>query len=189
MTTAVYIRVSTYDQNLDVQRGELSRWLERSGITDVVWFEDQESGKDLNRPDFQRLQRAVIRREVDTVVVWKLDRLSRSLKDGVNLISDWLERGVRIVSVTQAIDMAGAAGRMFAAILFAVAEMERELLRERQAAGIAAAKARGVYTGRPRGATKAKPEEARRLKDLGLKPEQIATALGISRSTVRRYTT
>jgi DNA invertase Pin-like site-specific DNA recombinase len=74
------------------------------------------------------------------VVVWKLDRISRRQRDGVNLLAEWCECGVRVVAVTQQIDLGGAVGRMVASVLFGLAEIESEYRRERQAAGIAVAK-------------------------------------------------
>ncbi len=125
--------------------------------------------------------------DVDTVVVWKLDRLSRNLRDGITTLCDWCERGLRVVSVTQQIDFNGAVGRMLAAVLLGVAEMEQEMRRERQAAGIAAAKERGVYTGRKPGSTKAKPARAMELREQGLKVHEIANALNVGDATVFRY--
>ena len=101
--------------------------------------------------------------------------------------ADWCERGVRVVVVTQQIDLSGAVGRMVASVLFGLAEIESEYRRERQAAGIAVARKRGVYQGRRRGTTKAKPVRAEELRDRGLTAQEIATALGVSRRTVFRY--
>ena len=94
---------------------------------------------------------------------------------------------MRVVSVTQQIDFNGAMGKMLAAVLLGVAEMEQEVRRERQAAGIAAAKDRGVYTGRKKGTTKGQPARARELMDHGLDLKEIASALDVSERTVRRY--
>ena len=82
--------------------------------------------------------------KVKIVVVWKLDRLSRSIVDGLNVLADWCNRGIRVVSVTQQLDFNGTVGKMLAAIFFALGEMEQETRRERQAAGIALAKKRQV---------------------------------------------
>ena len=160
-TTAAYIRVSTAGQNSAGQRREITRWLKGNGIDDVRWFVDKETGDNLDRKAFQRLQEAIFNGEVKTVVCWKLDRLSRSLRDGINTLCDWCDRGLRVVSVTQQIDFNGTVGKMIASVLFAVAEMEQETRRERQAAGIEAAKERGVYQGRKPGSTKASPSLAR----------------------------
>lgn len=185
--TAVYVRVSTVGQNEGGQRREIDRWLEGNGSDDVEWFVDRESGDNLDRPEFGRLQQAVFNGEVGTVVVWKLDRLSRTVRDGLVTLCDWCDRGLRIVSVTQTIDFNGTVGKMIAAVLFGVAEMETEVRRERQRAGIEAAKARGVYKGRRKGTTKAAPMRACQLRVKGLTMDEIAKALGVSRMTVHRY--
>ena len=121
------------------------------------------------------------------VVVWKLDRLSRRLKDGVNLLCDWCEKGLRIVVVTQQVDLSGPVGRMIAPVLLGLAEIELEYRGERQAAGIAVAKKKGVYKGREKGTFKSQPERARELRERGLQTGEIATALGINKRTVQRY--
>ncbi len=122
-----------------------------------------------------------------TVVVFKLDRLARSLRDGVNVLTEWLERGVRVVSVSQQFDFSGATGKLIAAVLLGVAEMEQETRRERQAAGIAVAKQAGKYTGRKVGSVKAQPARARRLVQQGVPIIDVAARLGVSRQTVYRY--
>jgi DNA invertase Pin-like site-specific DNA recombinase len=158
-----------------------------SDIQDAVYFVDKRSGDNLKRPAFERLQAAIFAGEVRTVVVYKLDRLSRSLQDGINTLTDWLKQGVRVVSVTQQLDFSGATGQLVAAVLFAVAQMEQETRRERQAHGIAQAKAAGMYQGRQPGTFKAKPSEARRLRRNGNTIPQIARSLGVSVRTVHTY--
>ena len=111
---------------------------------------------------------------------WKLDRLSRSLRDGIDTLCDWLDKGVRLVSVTQQLDFAFPAGKMIASVLFAVAEMEQQTRRERQAAGIAVAKRNGVYQGRKAGSLKADAARALALRSKGLNDTEIATALGVA---------
>jgi len=186
---AVYIRVSTVGQNEAGQRREIKRWLSGNNIDPktVRWFIDQSTGDNLDRPAFQELQQAVFMGEISTVVVWKLDRLSRSLRDGINTLADWCDAGLRVVSVTQQIDFNGTVGKMLAAVLLGVAEMEQETRRERQRAGIDAAKEAGKYTGRRSGSTKAKPARAIKLRERGLTHGEIATAMGVSRRTVIRY--
>jgi DNA invertase Pin-like site-specific DNA recombinase len=186
---ACYCRVSSPRQKTDSQKPEIRRWLQGNGIdpSTAEWFEDKETGRTLKRPEFDRLQEAVFAGEVRTVVVWKLDRISRRQRDGVGLLADWCERGVRVVAVTQQIDLSGAVGRMVASVLFGLAEIESEYRRERQAAGIAEAKGRGAYRGRQEGTTKAPAHRARELRSRGLTAQEIATALGISRRTVFRY--
>jgi DNA invertase Pin-like site-specific DNA recombinase len=187
---AAYVRVSTIGQNEAGQRAEIERWLAGNGIDprQVCWYVDKgKSGDNLKRPDFERLQTAVFAGEVGTVVTYKLDRLSRSLRDGINVLCDWCDKGLRVVSVTQQIDFNGTVGKMLAAVLLGIAEMEQETRRERQAAGIDVAKKAGIYRGRKPGTTKAAPERALRLRDKGLSAEEIGTSLGVSRNTVFRY--
>jgi DNA invertase Pin-like site-specific DNA recombinase len=186
---AVYIRVSSVGQNLAGQRAEIERWLKGNGVDEsqVQWFVDATSGKDLDRLGFEKLQAAVFAGDIHTVIVWKIDRLSRNLRDGINTIVDWIERGVRLVSVTQGFDFSGAVGRMVAALLLSVGEMEREHIAERQAAGIREAKRRGVYQGRQLGSTKAKPARAAELRAKGLTVSEIAASLGVSMRTAKRY--
>ncbi len=182
-----YVRVSTVGQNEKGQRAEIQRWLTGNGVQGVKWYVDRESGDTLDRPAFDRLQADVFNGTIQTVVVWKLDRLSRSLRDGIDTLCDWLSRGVRLVSVTQQLDFSGPAGKMIAAVLFAVAEMEQQTRRERQAVGIAVAKANGVYKGRVPGSTKADASRASQLRRQGLTDGEIASALNVTRRTVQRY--
>ena len=120
-------------------------------------------------------------------MVWKLDRLSRRQRDGVNLLADWCERGVRIVVVTQYLNLSGPVGRVVASVLFGLAEIEQEYRWERQVAGIAVAKRKGVYRGRVKGTTKASPARARTLYTRGLTASEIANALQVSVRTAFRY--
>jgi DNA invertase Pin-like site-specific DNA recombinase len=133
------------------------------------------------------MNKAIFAGTVKTVVVWKLDRVARSMREGINILSRWCESGVRVVSVTQQIDLSGTVGHLVTGVLFGIAEIEREHIRERQAAGIAAAKGKGVYKGRQKGTTKATPERARALREKGFKPEEIAAALNVTKRTVRNY--
>jgi DNA invertase Pin-like site-specific DNA recombinase len=188
---ACYCRVSSRRQKTDSQKAELARWLTSQGIdlSTVQWFEDIETGTTLRRPAFDQMQRAIFDGAVHTVVVWKLDRLSRRQHEGITLLADWCERDVRVIVVTQQIDLRGALGRMVASVLFGLAEIETEYRRERQAAGIAVAKQRGVYRGRQNGTTKARPHRAKVLRSRGCTVPEIAHAMQISERTVFRYLT
>jgi DNA invertase Pin-like site-specific DNA recombinase len=186
---ACYCRVSSRGQKMDSQKAELTRWLTSQGIelATVQWFEDIETGLTLRRPAFTQLQRAIFDGAITTVVVWKLDRLSRRQHEGITLLADWCERDVRVIVVTQQIDLRGAVGRMVASVLFGLAEIEMEYRHERQTAGIAVAKSRGVYRGRQKGTTKAQPQRAIMLRRQGLTVPEIANALQVSQRTVFRY--
>lgn len=182
MKAAVYLRVSTLDQEKGIasQEQAVRAYLKGHNL-EAVTFRDRLSGKNLERPGFKKLQKAIFLGQVDTVIVWKLDRLSRSLRDGVVVLSDWLEKGVRVIAISQQLDFGGAAGKLLAAVLFALGEMERDNLRENTKRGLAAARARGVVLGRPR-VVDGKAIAA--LKQEGLGAAAIAEKLAISRQSV-----
>jgi DNA invertase Pin-like site-specific DNA recombinase len=191
MTVGIYVRVSTEEQNEAGQRRELQKWMVDNGIREssVQWYVDKASGSTLNRPELLQLRKDIARGAIKTVVVWRLDRLSRDIRHGLKLLGDWCELGVRMVIVTQQIDVSGTMGKMIAALLLGVAQMEKENILARQRAGIEAAKERGVYRGRQPGATKAgvNPARAAELRERGFSQEEVAKAMGISISSVARY--
>ncbi|NUL36312.1 recombinase family protein [Kosakonia sacchari] len=135
-----YIRVSTNDQNTALQRNAL----ESSGCE--LMFEDKMSGKTADRPGLKKLLRVLS--EGDTLVVWKLDRLGRSMRNLVILIEDLRQRGINFRSLTDSIDTSTPMGRFFFHVMGALAEMERELIIERTRAGLDAARAEGRVGGR-----------------------------------------
>lgn len=186
---AAYVRVSTARQKDDSQRHEIHKWLVSNGINPehVEWYSDKETGKTMQRPEFQRLQGDIFRGKVKQVILWKLDRLSRRLKDGIVTLADWAEKDVKIVVVTQQIEFSGAIGKTLAALLLGLAEIELEFRKERQMAGIEVAKKKGVYKGRKPGTKKAKPNRVKELRDKGLTILEISTALGLSERSVFRY--
>ena len=147
---AVYCRVSTLDQEkgLKSQEKSLQDYCDNHGLTNLVWYRDRITGSTIDRPAFNKLQRDIFTGKVNTVVCWKLDRLSRSLKDGINILTDWLEKNVRVIATAQQLDFSGAVGQLIASVLFAIAAMERENLRENTKRGMAAAKAKGVKLGK-----------------------------------------
>jgi DNA invertase Pin-like site-specific DNA recombinase len=189
MCLAAYCRVSSVRQKTDSQVSEIKKWLAAHGYDDaqVEWYIDKQTGKNLQRPEFDRLQRDIFDGRVGTIIVWKLDRLSRRLRDGINVLADWCERQLKIIVLTQQIELNGAIGRMIAAVMLGLAEIELEYRAERQAAGIEVAKKQGVYRGRKRGTTKCKPQRAKDLAAKGLRAAEIAQALGTSVRTVQRY--
>lgn len=184
---ACYVRVSTVRQNEAGQKAEIQRWLDGNGIRGASWFIDRDSGDHLERPAFEQLQKAVWMGEVQTIVVWKLDRLSRKLAEGLAVLCGWCDRGLRVVSVTQQIDFSGAVGKLLAAVLLGIAEMEQETRRERVAVGVAAAKRRGVYKGGKPGRRKVAPQRVMALKARGLSHRETARILDLNTSTVTRY--
>jgi DNA invertase Pin-like site-specific DNA recombinase len=147
----VYLRVSTFDKQnkgLDSQERALREYCLNHGFKNVTWYRDKMSGSTIDRPAFNKLQKDIFAGEINTVVCWKLDRLSRSLKDGINILTDWLKKDVRVIATAQQLDFSGTIGQMIAGILFAVAQMERENLRENTKRGIEAARAKGKRLGK-----------------------------------------
>ena len=189
MSTAVYMRVSSNSQSVAAQRREIERYLASQNGTDVRWFVDEGiSGATMERPALERLKRATFMSEVDTVVVYSLDRLARNAVNGLVLLADWLKRGVRLVVITTQMDFSGEEGQMVASLLLHIAQMERTRIRERQAAGIAAARANGKRWGGRKTGTglKADPSRVMVLRRQGLANHEIAAALGVSTRTVIR---
>ena len=139
-----YARVSTEDQRLDRQAAQLAE----HGVPEGNVFFEKRSGRDLDRPELQRLLATV--GEGDSIVVASLDRLGRSTTDLIALSQDLNERGVELVSLKESIDTTTAMGRMFFRLMADLAEFERELISERTIEGLRAAEAKGHKGGRPR---------------------------------------
>jgi len=174
-----YARVSTRDQDASLQTEALIE----AGCEKV--FEETASGAQRDRP---RLAEALTYlRKGDTLVVWKLDRLARSLRQLIETVEMLHQRGIGFVSVTEAIDTTTPGGKMIFHMVGALAEFERDLIKERTNAGLASAKARGVRLGRPKAMTEAQIAIARSLKANGeLSSGKIADHLGVSRATLYR---
>lgn len=182
---AIYARVSTLDQDPDVQVRELRQYVERRGWTLAAEYVDHGvSGSKDKRPALDKLMAAARKRQVDVIVVWALDRLGRSLKHLVVTIEELGALGVDFACFTQPIDTTTPAGRLTFAVLGAVAEFEREMIRSRVRAGLAKAKALGKHVGRPKASVD--PEQVRVLRDSGLSLRQIADRVGGSKSVVAR---
>jgi DNA invertase Pin-like site-specific DNA recombinase len=175
-----YARVSTVDQNLDLQE----KALKREGCLKI--FTDRASGKREDRPGLAELMHFL--RAGDTLVVWKLDRLGRDLKHLIELVNELAERGVKFRSLTENIDTETAAGRMFFQMVGMFAEFEREQNRERTMAGLAAARARGRLGGRKPKLDAEKIKQARALlkTDPPTKHVDVARILNCSLRTLRR---
>ena len=173
---------------MDSQTEAIDRYCEGKGIAPLAEFVDKSTGANLNRKGFEQLQAAIFNGEVDCVVIYKLDRISRNLREGINILVEWLEQGVRVISVSQQFDFNGSTGKLIAGVLFGVAEMELELRKERQKEGIKAARKRGVYEqhGRKKGDNIHNHSRIVELKAKGLKNTEIATAIGCTRMTVHR---
>lgn len=173
-----YARVSTDDQSLDLQ-------LDALAACDVI-YQERASGKATDgRPELEHCLKAL--RAGDTLVVWRLDRLGRSLQDLVRIVTDLERAGVAFESLSEAISTGSAAGKLQFHVFAAMAEFERNLIRERTQAGLAAARARGRVGGRPE---KLGAKERREIKLLLADPEvrvtDVAARYKVSRATLYR---
>jgi DNA invertase Pin-like site-specific DNA recombinase len=182
---ALYSRVSTQDQHPEAQIAELREYATRRGAA-AVEFVDVASGAKADRPALKALLGAVHRREVDAVVCVKLDRMARSVKHLCELAHDFEARGVALIATGQSIDTSTSAGRFLFHTLAAVAELERDLIRERTRSGLAAARKRGRHPGRPRKLNTETLARARRLRESGRSIREIAGLIGASKSAVAR---
>jgi len=182
-----YARISKTDgsQVLDLQKDALIE----AGVASDHTYEDRASGKRDDRPGLMACLKAL--REDDTLVVWKLDRLGRDLKHLVNTVQNLEERGIgfKVLSGQGAhIDTTTASGKLVFGIFAALAEFERELIRERTMAGLQAARARGRKGGRKFGLTKAQVRVAQvAMKDRTTSISQLCQEFGIARGTLYRY--
>jgi DNA invertase Pin-like site-specific DNA recombinase len=176
-----YARVSTIEQNLHLQQDAFRA----AGCTKV--FEDTLSGTREDRPGLEAALEYL--RPGDTLVVWKLDRLGRSLKHLIETVQQLQARGVGFKSLQENIDTTTSGGKLVFHIFAALAEFERDIIRERTQAGLAAARARGRKGGRPKGMDEKKRKMAIALRaDSTRSVQEICETLRISRATFYRYT-
>ncbi len=181
-----YCRVSTVTQTTENQVRVIEDYCERQGWRLGHIYKDEGiSGAKDRRPDLDRLKANCRKGRFDVVVVWKFDRMARSTSHLLETLALLQQHGVDFVSVTEAIDTTTPAGRMVLTFLGAIAEFEREIIRERILAGLGRAKANGTKLGRPRVGFDIQRAIALRRDGLGYK--QIARQLGIPRTTLYRY--
>lgn len=174
-----YARVSTKHQNLDMQMDELNKY----GCDEIVT--EKESGAKKDRKELQSLLSKL--RKDDTLVVYKLDRLGRTMHQLVNLLQEFNEKGVHFVSIRDGIDTSTTMGRFLFHIFGAMAEMEREVINERVVSGVAAAKQRGREGGRKKAHTKAQIETMMEMVNAGKTKAEICEVMEVARPTLYRY--
>jgi DNA invertase Pin-like site-specific DNA recombinase len=145
------MRVSAEGQKDASQRLALQQYVHRQNISPTKWYSDLASGKNMERPGWKELQKDVFEGCVSAVLVFRLDRIARNLQDGVNVLADLCKKNVRVISISEQIDLSGTAGQMVAALIVGLADLERQAILSRIRAGIAARKANGLPTGRRRG--------------------------------------
>jgi DNA invertase Pin-like site-specific DNA recombinase len=186
MKTAIYLRVSTKQQDTSNQKKVLEEVAQRAGWEIVAVFEDEgisgAKGRS-DRPGLDNLLKAVTRREIDKVLVWSVDRLGRSLKDLISTLDEILNSGAELYLHVQAVDTSTAAGKAMFQMLGIFAEFERGIIQERVRAGLEKARAKGVKLGRKRIA----PILAKQIVSLskaGLSQSKIAKRVGVSQPSV-----
>jgi putative DNA-invertase from lambdoid prophage Rac len=182
MRAAIYARVSTLDQEPENQLAELRRYVEARGWGGHEYVDRGVSGAKDRRPALDDLLKDAKRRRFDVVVCWRLDRLGRNLKHLITLLEDLQALGVAFVSLAEGIDATTPAGKLQMHILGAIAEFERERIRERVMAGLQRARNQGKRLGRPRRRLRQAEVAAVR----GLSVREAAAQLGISRSSAQR---
>jgi len=173
-----YARISTDDQTTALQADALTR-----AAVDVI-FEEAASGANTARPVLAKTLAAL--RSGDTLVVWRLDRLGRSVGHLIEVASVLRDRGVFLRSLTEGFDTSTASGGLLYHVLGAVAEFEREVIKERTVAGMKAAKKRGTHVGRPKALAGSRLAEAGRMLAAGKSQVETARILRVSRATIQR---
>jgi putative DNA-invertase from lambdoid prophage Rac len=190
MKAAIYARVSTTDQTNAIQVRELKEYVERRGWEIAGIYQDQMSGAKASRPGLDQLMADARLRRFDAVVVWKLDRFGRSLVHCVSGIQELASMGIRFIATSQGLDTdeSNPASKLLLHILAAVAQFERELIRERVSAGMRAAKAHGTKTGNAIGRPRRifDRSEVVRLRATGLSIERVARQMRIGVGTAVR---
>ena len=183
MKAAIYARVSTFDQEPENQLQELRRYVEARGWEAVEYVDRGVSGAKDRRPALDQLLGDARRRRFDVLVCWRLDRLGRNLKHLITMLEELQALGVAFVSLAEGIDATTPAGKLQMHILGAIAEFERERIRERVLAGLQRARAQGRRLGRPRALVPI--DRVQQVSALHI--EEAARTLGVSRSTVKRW--
>src|SRR5215203_5247190 len=175
-----YARVSTNEQNLDLQRDALKK----AGCEQI--YDDYVSGTKARRPGLENAFSHL--RPGDTLVVWRLDRLGRSLRHLIDTVTGLQDKGIGFKSITESIDTTTSGGKLVFHIFSSLAQFETEIIRERTQAGLQAARSRGRTGGRPKAMTEKQVDMLRNLaSDKNRSVKEICQTLGISRNTFYRY--
>ena len=185
LRAARYLRVSRRDQDPRLQDDETKEFITRRGwkLTDTYTDQGVSGAKD-RRPELDRLLGDARRKRFDVLLVWRSDRMFRSLKNMVNTLDDLTSLGIAFTSVTEPFDTTCPSGKLLMHIVSAMGEFERSILIERTRAGVAAARRRGVRVGRP--PTRLDDDHLRELRAGGWSVQKIAESLGVGSSTVQR---
>jgi DNA invertase Pin-like site-specific DNA recombinase len=186
--TAIYVRVSSAAQDTRSQEPDLKRWAAAQDGK-VKWYSDKATGKNMDRPGWRKLEAAILKGEISSVVVWRIDRLGRTAKSLTALFDDLRERKINLISLRDGLDLSTPAGRLMANVLASVAQYETEIRGERVRSGQAVARKAGKRWGgsKPGVHKRLTPPQVRivhKMKAAGEKIAHIAAAIGVSRPTV-----
>ena len=184
MRIAIYARVSTKDQSCELQIRDLRAYCAARGFDLVREYVDTgQSGAKDSRPELNKLMDDARKRQFDVIVVWRFDRFARSTKHLLTALEEFRSLGIQFISYQENVDTSTPLGQALFTIVSAVAQLERELIRERVSAGIRNARANGKKLGRPKSSVE--PAQVLQLRAQGNSIQQIATNLGIGYGTVR----
>lgn len=180
---AIYLRVSTQDQDTLLQRTELTEYAQTRGWNELAVYEDKATGTNTQRPEFQRMLKDARSRKFDTLLIWKFDRFARSLKDLIVHLQELTDIGVSLISLKDQVDLGTSAGMLMLHIIGAFGEFEASIIRERVRAGV---KAKIARTGKWGPSRKRDDQAVADLRAKGLSVRAIAKRLGISSTSVAR---
>ena len=184
MRIGIYARVSTKDQSCELQVRDLRAYCAARGFDLVREYVDVgQSGAKDSRPELNILMDDARKRQFDAIVVWRFDRFARSTKHLLSAVEEFRSLGIQFISYQENIDTSSALGQALFTIVSAVAQLERDLIRERVSAGIRNARANGKKLGRPK--SMVDRERIMELKAQGLSLRQIAANLGVGYGTIR----
>jgi DNA invertase Pin-like site-specific DNA recombinase len=180
----LYARVSTDKQTVDLQLDKLRDYAQKRGLVIVQEYIDHATGQNVRRPAFTQMMEDARRRKFDALLVWKLDRLGRSLKDLINTLSEFENLGIDFIAYDNQLDTSSSTGKLLFYVIGAMAEFERDIIRDRVKAGLETAKRKGKRLGR-RPTPDDQVQKIRQLKKEGHSNRAIAKRLKISEGTVR----
>jgi DNA invertase Pin-like site-specific DNA recombinase len=183
---AIYARVSTQDQDPQMQLRELRAYAKSRAFTVAHEFIDHLSGTTSVRPELSQLWQTARARKIDTVLVWKFDRFARSTKQLIDALEEFRHLGIDVISITEQIDTGSPMGKAMFTVISAIAEFERSLISERVRSGLAKARAQGKILGRPK-VNAETMKEIKRLRKEGKSLSQTAKQLGVSYQTVANH--
>ena len=185
-TVAIYARVSTDKQKVDMQLQELRLFVKRSGWTIYNEYIDHGfTGANTNRPAFNIMMDEAKKRKFNILLIWKLDRLSRSMKDLINTLDELGHYGINFISYDNNLDTTTPTGKLVFHVIGAVAEFEKDIIRDRVIAGLTHAKSQGKRLGRPP-LSDGKLTEAKKLLKQGLSMRAVEKKLGVGEGTIRK---